>query len=102
MMPDPARREARHTSTKSQRLAVRVSPEQRSLLVEASRTQEKTVTEFVLSAATQAAEDILADRRRFVLDEADWAAFVEALDRAPREMPRLRTLLTAPSVLDEA
>lgn len=105
MMPDPARREARHTSTKSQRkserLAVRVSPEQRSLLVEASRAQEKTVTEFVLSAATEAAEGILADRRRFVLDEPDWAAFVEALDRAPREMPRLRTLLTAPSVLDE-
>lgn len=101
-MPHPARSASRHTNTKSERLAVRVSPQQRSLLVEASRAQEKTVTEFVLSAATQAAEDILADRRRFVLAAPEWAAFVAALDRPPRELPRLRTLLSMPSILDEA
>jgi uncharacterized protein (DUF1778 family) len=83
-------------------LAVRISPEQRSLLVEASRTQEKTVSEFILNAATRAAEDVLADRRQFVLAEPGWTAFLEALDRPAREFPRLRTLLAAPTVLDEA
>lgn len=87
---------------KTERLAVRVSPEQRSLLSEASRTQEKTITEFVLSAATRAAEDVLADRRRFVLAEPEWAAFLAELDRPPRDLPRLRRLLATPSVLDEA
>jgi uncharacterized protein (DUF1778 family) len=92
----------RSTGPKSERLAVRVSREQRALLVDASRAQETTVTEFVLGAATRAAQDALADRRRFVLDEPDWAAFVSALDRAPHDLPRLRSLLSSPSVLDEA
>lgn len=102
MVPHPARSASMRTRTKSERLAVRVSPEQRLLLTEASRTQATTVTAFVLSAATRAAEDVLADRHRFVLDEPDWAAFVKALDGPPRDVPRLRALLSTPSVLDDA
>lgn len=102
MVSPAARSASRPKSPKSERLAVRVSPEQRSLLSEASRTQETTITDFVLSAATRAAEDVLADRRRFVLGGAEWAAFLAALDRPPRQMPRLRRLLATPSVLDEA
>lgn len=102
MMSYAARSTSRPKNTKTERLAVRISPEQRSLLSEASRTQEKTITEFVLSAATRAAEDVLADRRRFVLAEPEWANFLAALDRPPRDLPRLRRLLVAPSVLDEA
>ena len=102
MMSPAARSTSRPKSPNSERLAVRISPEQRSLLSEASRTQEKTITEFVLSAATRAAEDVLADRRRFVLAEPEWAAFLAALDRPPRDLPRLRKLLATPSVLDEA
>ena len=99
----PTERSASHPiQPKSQRLAVRISPEQRSLLSEASRAQETTITEFVLGAATRAAEDVLADRRRFVVAEPDWAAFLAALDRSPRKLPRLRKLLATPSVLDEA
>lgn len=101
-MSPAARSTSRPTNPKSERLAVRISPEQRSLLSEASRAQEKTITEFVLGAATRAAEDVLADRRRFVLAEPEWAAFLAALDRPPRDLPRLRRLLTTPSVLDEA
>jgi uncharacterized protein (DUF1778 family) len=92
----------RSMDPKSERLAVRVSREQRALLVDASRAQATTVTEFVLKAATQAAQDVMADRRRFVLDEPDWVAFVSALEAAPRELPRLRSLLSSLSVLDEA
>ena len=102
MMSYPAQSTSRPKNAKTERLAVRISSEQRSLLAEASRTQEKTITEFVLSAATRAAEDVLADRRRFVLAEPQWAAFLAALDRPPRDLPRLRRLLVAPSVLDEA
>ena len=101
MMPYPARGNSRRANTKNERLAVRLSSEQRLLLAEASRAQDTTVTDFVLSAATRAAEDVLADRRRFVLDESHWTAFVMALDHPSRDLPRLRTLVSAPSVLDE-
>lgn len=100
-MSRAARSMSRSTRPKSERLAVRLSSEQRSLLSQASRAEEKTITEFVLGAATRAAEDVLADRRRFVLAEPEWAAFLAVLDRPPRDLPRLRRLLATPSVLDE-
>jgi uncharacterized protein (DUF1778 family) len=56
----------------------------------------------VLAAATRAAEAVLADRRVFVLEPDRWDAFVAALDRPERELPRLRKLLESPTVLDEA
>jgi uncharacterized protein (DUF1778 family) len=42
-----------------------------------------TVSGFVLRAATEAAADILADRRTFVLDEQAWQVFDQALSRPP-------------------
>lgn len=85
---------------KNERIALRVSSGQRLLLDEASRAEETTLSEFVLRAATRRAEDVLADRRRFALSESAWAAFVELLDRPAVEKPRLRQLMTTPSILE--
>lgn len=93
-------RRRRTTATKNERIALRVSSAQRVLLDEASRAEETTLTEFVLRAATRRAEDVLADRRRFVLSEDAWQAFVELLDRAAIERPRLRRLMKTPSILE--
>lgn len=90
----------RPTGAKRERIALRVSESQRALLQEASRVESTTVSEFVLRAATRAAEDALADRQRFTLPPDRWAAFVEALDRPPRSLPRLRALLQEPGPLD--
>lgn len=87
---------------KSERVAVRLNHSQRALLDEASRVTETTLSEFVLTAATRAAEDVLVDRRRFVLPSAQWNEFVNLLDAPPRSLPRLRRLLESPAVLDEA
>jgi uncharacterized protein (DUF1778 family) len=81
---------------------MRVSATQKTLLDEASRASDITLSEFVLNAATRAAEDVLADRRRFVLPPKQWEAFVRVLDAPPQSLPRLRHLLSSPSVLDEA
>lgn len=89
------------TVAKTGRLGLRVSPWQRALLAEASRVEGTTVSQFVLLHATRAAEDVLADRRVFMLPNDRWDAFVQALDRPERELPRLRELLKAPTVLDE-
>lgn len=81
------------TATKSHRLAVRLSPAERALLDEASRSSDMTLSEFILGAATTAAADVLADRTRFTLHRADWDRFTNALDEAPRTLPRLRRLM---------
>jgi uncharacterized protein (DUF1778 family) len=105
MLPEQirsAQSRSRQASPKTARLAVRVSASQKTLLDEASRLTDTTLSDFVLSAATQAAQDVLADRNRFVVPRRQWDRFVRALDAPPRTLPRLRRLLESPGVLDEA
>lgn len=85
---------------KSGRLGIRTSERQSALLTAASRAEGTTVSGFVLKHATRAAEDVLADRRAFVLPVQQWEAFVKALDRPEHDLPRLRGLLEVPTVLD--
>jgi uncharacterized protein (DUF1778 family) len=87
-------------SAKAERLHLRLDPEQKALLEAASEATGSTMSTFVLSAATEAAAGVLADRRTFVLDETAWLAFDRALDRPAAEVPGLRGLLSAPTVLD--
>ena len=79
--------------SKSERIDVRASVPVKQLLQEAARACHKNVSEFLLDAGVNAAAHTLADRRQFVLDELQWQAFRQALDRpvvaesAPQEAP---------------
>jgi uncharacterized protein (DUF1778 family) len=92
---------ARTARRKEDRLDIRLEPERRRLLDEAAEARGMTVTAFVLSSATQAAQDVLADRTSFVLPSERWDAFVDLLERDARPMPGLAAFLAAPSVLDD-
>lgn len=92
-MPAPA-------ISKTERIDVRANRSVKLLLQEAARTCHKSVSEFLLDAGITAANQTLADRRHFELDEAQWQAFLQALDRPVQENPRLKRLLTEPGILD--
>jgi uncharacterized protein (DUF1778 family) len=85
---------------KTERIDVRASNGVKQLLQEAARASHKNVGEFLLDAGVTAAAQTLAARRQFVLDETQWVAFQEALDRPIRARPRLKKLLCEPGVLD--
>jgi uncharacterized protein (DUF1778 family) len=51
----------------------------------------------MLETARKAAEEALLDQRFFFFDTAEYAAFRQALDAPPRDLPELRKLLTAPA-----
>jgi uncharacterized protein (DUF1778 family) len=87
-------------SPKDGRIAVRASREERELIAQASRASATTVSDFVLRASIARAADVLAERREFRLPPDQWDAFVAMLDRPAVAKPRLRRLLTEPSVLD--
>lgn len=74
------------------RLNIRTTAKQDTLIRLAAQATNKTVTDFVLDSASVAAEQILADRRWFLLDEAAWSAFEDSLERPPVVKPRLRDL----------
>lgn len=97
-MPSPAAKKRR--DAKVERLELRASPSQTSAIRQAAAATAKTVTAFVLDAATIEAQRAIADRRLFRLDPGRWERFVNALDRPVKEKPRLRKLMKRSSVLD--
>ena len=85
--------------SKTERIDVRASTLIKQLLQDAARASHKNVSEFLLDAGVTAAAQTLADRRQFFLDESQWQAFQEALDRPVQNKPRLKKLLLEPGVL---
>ncbi len=87
-------------TAKRARLDLRLSAEQKRLFEEAASATDQTMTEFVVQSAEVAAQEVLADRTRFVLAPAEWKAFSAAIDTEPRVLSRLAAFLATPSVLE--
>ncbi|MDO9243644.1 MAG: DUF1778 domain-containing protein [Rhodocyclaceae bacterium] len=86
--------------SKTERIDVRASAAVKQLLQEAALSCHKNVSEFLLEAGITAADQALAERRHFTLDEAQWEAFQRALDAPPQPLPRLEKLMAEPGLLD--
>jgi len=97
-MTSPAARKRR--DAKVGRLELRATPSQTAVIRQAAAATAKTVTAFVLDAATIEAQRALADRRLFRLDPDRWERFVKALDRPVKAKPRLTKLMRRPGALD--
>jgi uncharacterized protein (DUF1778 family) len=87
-------------SARTAKLDLRLSPEAKQKLHAAARVSQRSVSEFVLESALARAEEALADRQRFDLTAAQWAAFLAALDAPARDLPRLRRLFHEASPFD--
>ncbi len=79
---------------RDERLHVRLTSTQRARVNQAAAAEGRTVTEFALAALAERAEQVLADRRLFGLDDAAWESFQGLLDRPVQAKPRLAELLT--------
>lgn len=90
------------TATRSEKIDLRLTPEAKRTLHAAAAASERSVSEFVLESALARAEETLPDRRRFMLNDKQWKAFLAALDAPPRPTPRLKRLLDEPSVFEKA
>jgi uncharacterized protein (DUF1778 family) len=93
--------EAPERSQRNTRMNLRASAQQQQLIRRAAAALDKSMTDFVLDSAAAEAEKVLADRRWFLLDDAQWTRFEELLDAPVESMPRLRRTLTEPTVFDQ-
>jgi uncharacterized protein (DUF1778 family) len=87
-------------NAKVDRIELRASPRQTSVIRQAAQASGKTISSFMLDAAYLEAERALADRRLFRLDEAKWSRFIKALDRPTAAKSHLRKLMQTPSALE--
>jgi len=86
--------------TKDRRFQLRATAREEQMIKVAAGRQGLSVTDFILGAAREKAEETLADQTRFVLDERQWKAFMDALDRPPQRKPHLRKLFAEPHVVE--
>jgi uncharacterized protein (DUF1778 family) len=89
------------TESKTQRWNMRVADDVDAIVRLAAEQTDQSLTDFVVQAARAVAEDTLADRRVFRLDEAAWDEFVEMLDRPARPIPELARLQSSATVFDD-
>jgi uncharacterized protein (DUF1778 family) len=84
------------SATKTSRLNVRVAPADDALLRQAADLLGESISEFLIESARERAERLVADRTRFALDDAEWSAFCEALDRPAEVKLAVRELFERP------
>lgn len=87
---------------RSEKLDLRLSSTDKRRLEAAAAASSRSVSDFVRESALSHADEMLADRRTFVLSKAKWSEFLAALDTPTRPLPRMQRLLTEPGFFDAA
>ena len=82
--------------TRSERIEVRATPDDRALIDRAVAVSDTDLTSFVMTTLTMAAHRVLADRTEFRLDPDAQAAWDEINSRPARDLAGLRTLIECP------
>lgn len=75
---------------KAARFEARLTPELKSLLLRAATLTGRSLTDFVVTSAQEAATRALHEHETMTLSLRDRQAFVAALLKAPAPGPRLR------------
>lgn len=88
------------SATRSARLGLRATPEQEAVLRRAAHIAHKSLTDFILDSACQAAEQTLLDQRLFMVSSSQYQALLELLDRPAQDNDGLRNLFARPAPWD--
>jgi uncharacterized protein (DUF1778 family) len=82
------------SQSKTERIDLRASLAAKELLRDAAAICHKSISEFILDASLAQANQTLANRRVFKLDDKAWEEFQKILDRPANPNQRLKKLLT--------
>ena len=87
-------------AARSARLGLRATPEQEAVLRRAAEVCHKSLTDFILDSACQAAEQTLLDQRLFLVSGSRFQTLLELLDGPTEDRPGLKDLFAKPAPWD--
>lgn len=87
-------------ATRTEKLDLRLTRRAKRTLQVAAAASHRSVSEFVLESALARADETLADRTVFTLNDKQMKVFLAALDAPPRPLPHLERLLKEPGFFD--
>ena len=88
---------ANTSAGRSARFGLRATPEQEAVLRRAAEAAHKSLTDFILDAACQAAEQTLLDQRLFMVSGSQCQALLEMLEQPEAENAGLVDLFARPT-----
>ena len=80
------------SSSRSARLGLRATPEQGAILRRAAEVARKSLTDFILDSACQAAEQTLLDQRLFMVSGDQYQTLLDRLEQPEQANGGLRDL----------
>ncbi|MEQ1735389.1 MAG: DUF1778 domain-containing protein [Rhodoglobus sp.] len=87
--------------TKSDRLELRLTPEQKTEIEQAAALSGRSVTDFSVPLLVREAGEVIRVERDLRMSKESWDAFNEILDRPARSVSGLADLLKRPSVFED-
>jgi len=81
-------------------MSFRMDSETRALVDRAAAIAGQNRTDFMLTALRERATEVLLDQRLFILNDADWTAFVDRLDNPLPPNAKLKALMARTPLWD--
>lgn len=85
---------ASSTAVRTARLGLRATREQEAVLRRAAEVAHKSLTDFILDSACQAAEQTLLDQRLFMVSGSQYQALMDLLERPEQPNEGVRDLFS--------
>ncbi|MDX5627594.1 MULTISPECIES: DUF1778 domain-containing protein [unclassified Brenneria] len=75
------------SALKKQRIDLRLTDDDKSMIEEAAALSNLTMTQFMVSSAAERAAEVIQQHRRLVLNEESWNLVMDAIDnpQAPND-----------------
>lgn len=86
------------TKTKTERLELRLTLEQKLAIELAASIEGRSLTDFSVQHLVREANKVIRDENRIVLSPEAWEAFQAELARPPRVIPELVELFSRPDI----
>jgi uncharacterized protein (DUF1778 family) len=87
--------------TKSDRLEIRLTPDQKSEIERAAAISGRSVSDFSTSVLVKEAEEVIRFERDLAMSKEAWAAFTKIVDRPAKPLNALAELLRRPTVFTD-
>ncbi len=82
---------AKDTSTKADRMQIRIDSRSKKIIQKAANYSEKPLSQFVVSHTLTAAERVIEEHEKINLSKADWNLFFDTLENPPKPNRKLKS-----------
>ena len=74
------------SAVKKQRIDLRLTDDDKSMIEEAAAISNQSVSQFMLNSASQRAAEVIEQHRRMILTEESWTRVMDALSNPPHQV----------------